>query len=103
MGAKKYVVREGFNYRVRDDKGNEKVFSEGDVLVLEQEDGDAAHQLEYADEKDRAAALKAEQEARAAAQAAQPQAGGVNHAALAEAIAAGVAQALAAQAAAAKG
>lgn len=96
MGNKRYVVREGFNYRVRDEKGNEKVYSEGDGVTLEQSIGDAAHQLEYADEKDRAAALKAEQEAKKVEQLSQPVAGGIDQAALASAIAEGVAQALAA-------
>ena len=61
MASKRYVVREGFIYRVRDEKGNEKTYSEGDIVTLEQEIGDAVHQLEYADDKDRLAAVKAEQ------------------------------------------
>lgn len=104
MGIKRYIVREGFNFRVRNDKGEEKVFSEGDILQLDQEDGDKCHQLEYADEKDRLAAAKAEAEAAAKVQAAQaPVAtGGIDHEALAAAIAAGIGQAMAvAQAAAA--
>lgn len=46
MATKRYVVREGFNFRLRDDKGNEKIFSEGDTVELEQAEGDGVHQLE---------------------------------------------------------
>lgn len=46
MATKRYVVREGFNFRLRDDKGNEKVYAEGDTVELEQAEGDCAHQLE---------------------------------------------------------
>jgi hypothetical protein len=97
MGIKKYIVREGFNFRVRveTDKGIvEKVFSEGDTLQLDQEIGDAAHQLEYADEKDRTAAAKAEAEAAAKAAPAVTS-GGVDQDALAAAISTGIAQAFA--------
>lgn len=96
MGSKRYIVREGFNFRVRDDKNNEKVYSEGDIVTLEQEDGDIRHQLEYADEADRVAAFKAEQKAKKAAEATQAAASGFDQAYLADAITAGVAQALAA-------
>lgn len=97
MATKNYVVRAGFNYRTKDAKGNEKVFSEGDTLYLDTEIGDAAHQLEYADEADRVAALKAEQKAAKAAQAASVEAqGGIDHEALAATVATAVAQALAA-------
>lgn len=96
MGTKRYVVREGFNFRVRDEKGNEKVYSEGDLVTLEQSEGDAQHQLEYADDKDRAAALKAENEARSNAQAVQAQANGIDVIALGNAIAQGIVQAQAA-------
>jgi hypothetical protein len=99
MGSKKYVVREGFNFRVRveTEKGPvEKIYSEGDTVTLEQDMGDSAHQLEYADDKDRATALKAEEGARKSAAAAQPQAGGFDQAALAAAISSGIADAFAA-------
>jgi hypothetical protein len=61
MATKKYFVRAGFSFRMRDDKGNEKVYSEGDTLTLEQGDGDSAHQLECSDAADRDTATKAEQ------------------------------------------
>ncbi|MDD5247821.1 MAG: hypothetical protein PHY45_02480 [Rhodocyclaceae bacterium] len=63
MAKKRFQVRGGYNYRVVDDKGNEKTYSEGDILELEQADGITCHQLEYADQKDRTAALQAEQQA----------------------------------------
>jgi hypothetical protein len=96
MGTKRYEVRAGFNFRVRDEKGNEKVYSEGDIVTLEQSEGDAQHQLQYADDKDRAAALKAENEARSNAQAVQAQASGIDVIALGNAIAQGIVQAQAA-------
>jgi hypothetical protein len=96
MGSKRYIVREGFNFRIRDEKNNEKVYSEGDIVTLELEDGDSRHQLEYADERDRADALKAEQKAKKAQEAVQAAASGLDSAYLADAITAGVAQALAA-------
>ena len=49
MAVKKFVVREGFNYRVRDDRNNEKVYSEGDTVDLEETDGNATHQLQRAE------------------------------------------------------
>jgi len=100
MGTKRYVVRDSFNFRTTDSKGNEKVYSEGDIVTLEQEFGDTAHQLQYADDKDRAAALKAEQESRRvtnkndALQSAPVAA--IDHDALGEAIAQGIARAFAA-------
>lgn len=94
MPTKNYVVRDGFNYRVRDEKGNEKVYSEGDSVCLDQEIGDVAHQLEYAEESDRKAALKIESAAKRAEQAAEVKAGGIDQEAFAAAIANGVAQAL---------
>jgi len=98
MGIKKYVVRAGFNYRQRieTEKGTvERIYNEGDPLTLEQEEGDAAHQLEYANDKDRSEALSAESEARKALDAAQPAAGGIDHDALAGAISTGIATAFA--------
>lgn len=65
MAKKDYVVRAGFNYRVLDAKGNEKVYSEGDTIELDTVDGAAAHQLELANPKDRDAAAKAEKDAAA--------------------------------------
>lgn len=64
MATKSYVVRAGFNYRLRDDKGNEKVYSEGDTITLDQEIGDTAHQLEYSEDKDRREALRVENAAK---------------------------------------
>jgi hypothetical protein len=97
MGAKKYVVRQGFNFRVRDEKGNEKVFHEGDQVQLEQELGDVQHQLEYSDDKDRDAALKMEMKAQKASDSSfvvgVPQSAGIDHEALAAAISTGIAQA----------
>ena len=66
MAKKRFEVRKGFNYRVLDDKGNEKVYSEGDIVELDQADGAGFHQLQYADQKDCDSALKAEQDAAAA-------------------------------------
>ena len=68
MAKKRFIVREGFHFRMVAADGREKVYSEGDIVELEQADGTANHQLEYADEKDRAAAFKAEVDAYAAKQ-----------------------------------
>lgn len=101
MPTKRYIVREGFNFRIVDAKNNEKVYSEGDIVTLEQDIGDAAHQLEYAEEKDRAAAAKAEESRARAQKADQPAAAGgsvvIDHEALAAAIAQGIAAAFQAQ------
>ncbi|HTH40260.1 MAG TPA: hypothetical protein VL968_05680 [Rhodocyclaceae bacterium] len=95
MGTKIYKVREGFIYRTRDAKGNEKTYTEGDTVELDTDLGDGAHQLEYANEEDRAAALKAEQKAAKANKSAQVEAqGGIDHEALAATVAAAVAQAM---------
>lgn len=99
MATKRYVVREGFNFRTVDARGNEKVYSEGDSLTLEQEVGDGAHQLEYLDDKDKTAALKLE-EARAKSvkvdlPAAVAGTVSIDHAALGEAISQGIAAAFA--------
>lgn len=48
MAVKTYVVREGFSYRVLDEKNNLKVYSEGDTIDLETDVGDNTHQLERA-------------------------------------------------------
>ncbi|NQE47986.1 hypothetical protein [Herbaspirillum rubrisubalbicans] len=106
MATKRYVVREGFIYRTVDAKGSEKVYSEGDIITLEQEVGDAAHQLEYAEDKDRAAALKAEEARSRALKVELPAAAAtasvaLDHEALATAIAQGIAAAFQAQEAAA--
>lgn len=102
MAAKRYIVREGFIYRTTDGKGSEKVYSEGDIITLEQEVGDAAHQLEYAEDKDRAAALKAEEARSRALKVELPAAAAtasvaLDHEALATAIAQGIAAAFQAQ------
>ncbi|WP_075259045.1 hypothetical protein [Herbaspirillum camelliae] len=101
MATKRYIVREGFIYRTVDGKGSEKVYSEGDIITLEQEIGDAAHQLEYAEDKDRAAAAKAEEARSRALKVELPAAatGSVvlDHEALAGAIAQGIAAAFQAQ------
>ncbi|OIR10980.1 hypothetical protein GALL_71510 [mine drainage metagenome] len=68
MAKKRFVVREGFHFRLVQEDGREKIYSEGDIVELEQAEGTATHQLEYADEKDRAAAFKAEIDAHAAKQ-----------------------------------
>lgn len=101
MGIKRYIVREGFHFRqiVPTEKGTvEKIYSEGDIVSLDEAEGGAAHQLELADENDRAAAAKAEAKARKASTEATPSAA-FDQEAFAAAIAAGVAQALAANAA----
>ena len=46
MATKTYTVREGFCYRVTDERGNTKTYTEGDTLDLDIEVGDATHQLE---------------------------------------------------------
>lgn len=94
MAQKRYVVREGFNYRVRTERGEEKVYSEGDIVVLDPDTDSIGHQLELADEKDRAAALKEENQAARAASMARAQSSGIDQDALAAAIAEGVARAL---------
>lgn len=101
MATKKYVVREGFNFpvKIEDDKGNVKikVYDAGDTVNLDSSIGDVSHQLEYADEADRATALKAEQKAAKDAKAAQAaETGAIDHEALAATVATAVAQALAA-------
>ncbi|MCW5299279.1 hypothetical protein DXT88_13945 [Herbaspirillum lusitanum] len=106
MAAKRYIVREGFIYRTVDAKGSEKVYSEGDIITLEQEVGDGAHQLEYAEDKDRASALKAEEARSRALKVELPAAAAtatvaLDHEALATAIAQGIAAAFQAQEAAA--
>ena len=97
MGTKRYVVREGFNYRTKSDRGDEKVYSEGDTLTLDPDLAVIPHQLELADVTDRDAAAKAEAKiAKAEAAARGGNSGGVDSEALASAIADGVARALAA-------
>lgn len=99
MATKRYVVREGFNFRIVDSRGNEKVYSEGDTVTLEQEVGDASHQLEYLDDKDKAAALKLEEARAKSVKVDLPTsvAGtvSIDHAALGEAISQGIATAFA--------
>lgn len=46
MATKTYVVREGFVFKIRDEKGNEKTYTEGDTVKLDVSIGDEAHQLE---------------------------------------------------------
>lgn len=48
MATKTYVVREGFVFKIRDEKGNEKTYTEGDTLKLDSSIGDDSHQLELA-------------------------------------------------------
>ena len=99
MAQKNFVVRAGFIFtqRVVGERGDVKFkeYGEGDIVKLDPEVDAIPHQLELADEKDRAAAAKVEAEARKAALPA-PVTAGVDHDALAAAIASGVAQALAA-------
>lgn len=74
---KNYTVREGYvvilTTEGADGKKYDRTFIGGDTVKLD--DDQAAlhlHKLEYADEKDRAAALKAEEVERAKTQAADP-------------------------------
>lgn len=46
MATKNYVVRAGFVFKIRDEKGNEKTYTEGDTVKLDSSIGDEAHQLE---------------------------------------------------------
>ena len=46
MDTKTYIVRDGFSFRQVDERGNLRVYNEGDSVELEPETGDAAHQLE---------------------------------------------------------
>lgn len=46
MANKTYRVRDGFSFRMTDDKGNTKVYGEGDTLRLDEDTGDMQHQLE---------------------------------------------------------
>lgn len=48
MALKKYVVREGFVFRTQNDNGSHKTFEGGDIVTLEESEGDASHQLERA-------------------------------------------------------
>ena len=94
MTTKTYVVRGGFTFRQTGENGNVKNYSEGDQLDLDTEIGGNCHQLELASEKDRAAAFKAEQAAKAST-ALVPTEGGISQEALQQAIDDGVARALA--------
>lgn len=73
---KKYIVRDGYVVilkTVRDGKEYDRTFVGGDTLSLD--DDDAAlhlHKLEFADSKDRDAALRAEVAERAKTAAANP-------------------------------
>lgn len=51
MANRKYVVRDGFSFRIANEKGDVKVYSEGDSLIIDQEIGDNSHQLELLDGK----------------------------------------------------
>ena len=46
MAIKTYTVREGFSFRKADEKGNMRVFFEGNEVELDESEGDSAHQLE---------------------------------------------------------
>lgn len=46
MANRKYVVREGFSFRTVNDKGDVKVYSEGDSVTLDTEIGGNSHQLQ---------------------------------------------------------
>jgi hypothetical protein len=48
MANKKYVVREGFVFRTQNDNGSFKTYEGGDIVNLEELEGDASHQLERA-------------------------------------------------------
>ncbi len=48
MAIKKYVVREGFVFRVQNDNGSYKTYEAGDTVDLDEAEGDAQHQLERA-------------------------------------------------------
>jgi hypothetical protein len=60
MAIRKYIVRAGFSYRTKDEKGVESAYSEGDTLDLTEEEGGAIHLLELADPKARDKAATAE-------------------------------------------
>lgn len=68
MAIKKFNVREGFSFRIKDETGAEHVLSEGDTIDLPEEIGATTHQLELADPKARAKAAAAEAEAEAEAE-----------------------------------
>jgi len=46
MANRKYVVREGFSFRTVNEKGDVKVYSEGDTVSLDTEIGGNSHQLQ---------------------------------------------------------
>lgn len=48
MAIKNYVVREGFIFRTQNDNGSFKTYEAGDIVKLDESEGDAAHQLECA-------------------------------------------------------
>jgi hypothetical protein len=88
MAVKQFVVRSGFIFMITVDSPTgsvDKVYTEGDIVQLEPEVGEAAHQLEYAKESDRADLLKREQ---AAATASAAVTRGIDINALAQALAA---------------
>jgi hypothetical protein len=77
MTTKNYIVREGFNLRIIDARGAEKLYSAGDQVSLDDALASTMHQVELSDPKEREAQAKAEAAAAAAAAkaAAQAQAG----------------------------
>jgi len=88
MATKQFVVREGFILKLTADSPTgsvEKIYTEGDIVQLDPEVGEALHQLEYAGDKDRADLLKREQ---AAATAKAASSNGIDINALAQALAA---------------
>lgn len=56
MAIKNYVVREGFIFRTQNDNGSFKTYEAGDIVKLDESEGDAAHQLEPASKAAAAAA-----------------------------------------------
>ena len=46
MATKQFIVREGFNFRMRGDQGHEKVYGPGETVEIEDGDGVEHHQLE---------------------------------------------------------
>ncbi len=46
MATKQFIVREGFNFRMRGDQGHEKVYGAGEIVEIEDSDGVEYHQLE---------------------------------------------------------
>jgi len=76
MASKKYIVREGFVVVLEIKRAGGEVqtrtYTGGEEVTLEEDDAKLhAHKLEFANQKDRDAALAAEQQAKVATQAQQ--------------------------------